>query len=53
MVLSMRLQTKKLIAKKSKCAGLAQEIGFLAPNACNLLWLVKAATQLFTSKKRV
>jgi hypothetical protein len=28
-VLEMRLQTVKYIAKKSKCAGLAQEIGFV------------------------
>jgi hypothetical protein len=45
-VLSMRLQTVKFIAKKLKCAGLAQEIGFSAPNSCNLRWLVKGATQL-------
>jgi hypothetical protein len=37
--------------KKSKCASLAQEIGFSAPNSCNLSWLVKGATQLCTSKK--
>jgi hypothetical protein len=37
--------------KKSKCAGLAQEIGFSAPNSCSLLWLVKGATQLCISKK--
>jgi hypothetical protein len=37
--------------KKSKCAGLAQEIGFSAPNSCSLLWLVKGATQLHTSQK--
>ncbi len=37
--------------KKSKCAGLAQEIGFSAPNSCSLSWLVKGATQLSTSKK--
>jgi hypothetical protein len=36
MVLSMGLQTGKLLAKKSKCARLAQEIGFSAPYACNL-----------------
>jgi len=29
-------QTVKFIAKKSKCAGLAQEIGFSAPNLCSL-----------------
>jgi hypothetical protein len=27
--------------KKSKCAGLAQEIGFSAPNSCSLRWLVE------------
>jgi hypothetical protein len=37
--------------KKSKRAGLGQEIGFSAPNLCRLLWLVKGATQLWTSKK--
>jgi hypothetical protein len=37
--------------KKSKCASLAQEIGFFAPNVCSLPWLVKGATQLFTSRK--
>jgi hypothetical protein len=37
--------------KKSKCACLAQEIGFSAPNSCSLPWLVKGATQLCTSKK--
>jgi hypothetical protein len=41
----------KFIAKESKCAGLAQEIGFSAPNSCSLPWLVKGATQLCTSKK--
>ncbi len=50
-VLSMWLQTVKFIEKKSKCAGLAQEIGFSAPNLCRLPWLVKGATQLCTSKK--
>jgi hypothetical protein len=49
-VLSM-WQTVKFIAKKLKCAGLAQEIGFSAPNLCSLPWLVKGATQLCTSKK--
>ncbi len=34
----------KLIAKTSKCAGLAQEIGFSAPNSCSLPCLVKGAT---------
>ncbi len=43
--------TVKFIAKRSKCAGLAQEIGFPAPNSCSLLWLVKGATQLCTSRK--
>jgi hypothetical protein len=47
----MRLQTIKFIAKKSKCASLAQEIGFSAPNSCSLLWLEKGAAQLCTSKK--
>jgi hypothetical protein len=37
--------------KKSKCAGLAQEIGFSAPNLCSLPWLVKGTTQVFTYKK--
>jgi hypothetical protein len=37
--------------KKLKCAGLAHEIGFSAPNSCSLPWLVKGATQLCTSKK--
>jgi hypothetical protein len=50
-VLSMWLQTVKFITKKSKCAGLAQEIGFSAPNSCSFPWLVKGATQLCTSKK--
>jgi hypothetical protein len=35
----------------SKCAGLAQEIGFPASNSCSLPWLVKGATQLCTSQK--
>jgi len=26
------------ILKKSKCAGLSQEIGFSAPNSCSLPW---------------
>ncbi len=47
----MWLQTVKFIVKKSKCAALAQEIGFSAPNSCSLSWLVKGATQLCTSKK--
>jgi hypothetical protein len=37
--------------KKSKRAGLGQEIGFSAPNSCSLPWLVKGATPLCTSKK--
>ncbi len=51
-LLSMQLQTVKFVAKSSKCAGLAQEIGFSAPNLCSLL-RVKGATQLCTSKKSV
>jgi hypothetical protein len=50
-VLSMWLQVVKFIEKKSKCAGLAKEIGFSAPNSSSLPWLVKGATQLCTSKK--
>jgi hypothetical protein len=50
-VLSMWLETAKFIAKKSKSAGLTQEIGFSAPNSCTLPWLVKGATQLCTFKK--
>jgi len=52
-VLSMQLQTVQFVVKKSKCAGLAQKIGFSAPNLCSLLGLVKGATQLCTSKKSV
>jgi len=37
--------------KKSKFAGLAQEIGFFAPNSCTLPWLVKGTTQFCTSKE--
>jgi hypothetical protein len=37
--------------KVKKYAGLAQEIGFSAPNLCSLPWLVKGTTQLCTSKK--
>jgi hypothetical protein len=37
--------------KTSKYAGLAQEIGFSAPNSCSSPWLVKGATQLCTSKE--
>jgi len=51
LVLSMWLQTVQFIAKKSKCASLAQEIGFSAPNLCRVPWLVKGATQLCTSEK--
>jgi hypothetical protein len=40
----------KIYCEKSKCAGLAQEIGFFAPNSCSLPLLVKGATQ-GTSKK--
>ncbi len=38
----------KFIGKKSKCAGLGHEIGFLS---CRSPWLVKGATQLCTSQK--
>jgi hypothetical protein len=34
----------KFSADKSRCACLAQEIGFPAPNSCSLPWLVKGAT---------
>jgi hypothetical protein len=37
--------------KKFKTCGLAQEIGFSAPNSCSLPWLVKGTSQLCTSKK--
>jgi hypothetical protein len=47
-VLSMWLQTVKVIVKKSKCAGLGN--WFFTPNSCSLLWLVEGATQLCTSK---
>jgi hypothetical protein len=47
----MWLQTIKFIATKSKCASLAQEIGFSAANSCNLLRMVKSATPLCTSQK--
>jgi hypothetical protein len=50
MVLSMRLQTIKFIAKNSKCTGLAQEIGSSAPNSCSLPWLIKGPT-VYTSQK--
>jgi hypothetical protein len=36
---------------KSKCAGLAQEISFSAPNSWSLPWLVKGTPQLYTYKK--
>jgi hypothetical protein len=49
-VLNMWLQTVKFIAKKSKFAGLAQQIGFSAPNSWSLPWLVRGTTQLCTSK---
>jgi hypothetical protein len=42
---------RKKILKKSKCAGLAHEVDFSALNSCSLLWLVKGATQLCTSRK--
>ncbi len=43
--------TVKFIVKKSKCAGLAQKIGFSAPNSCSLPLAVKGSTQVCTSKK--
>jgi hypothetical protein len=46
----MWLKTVKYIVKKSKCAGLAQKIGFSASNLCTLPRLVKGATPLCTSK---
>jgi hypothetical protein len=52
-VLSMWLQIVKFIVEKSKCAGLAQEIAFSAPNSRSLPWLVKGATQLCTSEKEL
>jgi hypothetical protein len=42
----MLLQTVKFIVKKSKYAGLAQEIGFSGPNSCSLPWLVKVQQML-------
>jgi hypothetical protein len=42
---------RKIIVKKSKCAGLAQEIGFSALNASRLPWRVNGATQLCTAKR--
>jgi hypothetical protein len=50
-VLSMWLQTIKFIPKMSKCDGLAQGIGFSAPNSCSLPCVVKSTTRLCTSKK--
>ncbi len=50
-VLSVWLQRVKFIAKKSKCAGLTQEIGFSAPNSRSVPWLVNGATELCTSQK--
>jgi hypothetical protein len=51
-VLSMWLQRVKFMVKKTKkCASLAQEISFSAPNSCSLPWVVKVATELCTSKK--
>jgi hypothetical protein len=41
----------KFIVKKSKCAGLAQEIGFSAPNSCSLPWLAKAQRSCAPPKK--
>jgi hypothetical protein len=38
-----------MTVKKLKCAGLAQQIGFSARISCNLLWLVKGATELCTA----
>jgi hypothetical protein len=40
----------KIYCEKVKCAGLAQEIGFYAPNLWSLPRLVKGATHLCTSK---
>jgi len=34
-----------LFLKKSKCAGLAREIGFFAPNSCSLPSMVKGAVR--------
>jgi hypothetical protein len=51
-VLTMWLHILQCIAKTSKCAGLAQEIGFSAPNSCKLAWLVKGATPLWTSQQK-
>jgi hypothetical protein len=40
-----------LIVKKSKFAGLGDEIGFFAPNFSSLPWQGKVSTRLSTSKK--
>jgi hypothetical protein len=45
-------QYVQFIAKKSKCVGLAKEIGFSAPNSSSLLWPVKDATQLLCTSKK-
>jgi hypothetical protein len=45
-VLNMWLQTVKFIAKKSKYADLAQQIGFSAPNSWSLPWLVKGTNRI-------
>jgi hypothetical protein len=50
-VLSRWLHTVTFIEKRSKCAGLAEEIGISVPNLCSLPWLVKGTTQLCTSQK--
>jgi hypothetical protein len=50
-VLNMWLQTIKFIANESKSAGLAQEIGFSAPNSYSLPWLGNGTTQLCTPQK--
>ncbi len=52
-MLSMGLQTVKFIAKTSKCAGLAQEIGFSTPNSCGFPWLVKGTFSCAPPKKSV
>jgi hypothetical protein len=43
----------KFIVNKSKCAGLAQEIGFSAPNSGSLPWLAKAQHSCAPLKRRV
>jgi hypothetical protein len=50
-VLSLWLQRVKFIVQKSKCASLAQEIGFSASTSCILLCLEQGPTQLCTPKK--